>query len=391
MRVGFFTDCYLPSGFGVETSIETFRKTLEQMGHSVFVFAPYFPGYKDENPNVFRFRSVRVIKKPPMHLAFPFLPLNGLKQRVDLPLDIVHSQTPFGMGLLGKYVSYHQKIPLLYTHHTHYPEYVKVYFKEKLVLPKLAEFLVKWYSDMCNGVIAPSLKIKRLLQKYGVKKQIFVLPTGINLEFFRKKPGLRERIRKQLTIKASQKVLLFVGRMGKEKNLDFLIKALAEIVKIIPQARLVMVGDGPYLPFLKELALNLGLAENTIFTGSVSYPEIPGYYQAADVFLFASLTDTQGLVILEAIASGLPVVALKDEAFSQMVLAHKNGFLIKKASPRDFAQKVIKLLENPVLWKNFSKQSQRIAQGLSKENQTKRLLQIYRKWVGKAPLICRSM
>lgn len=379
MRIGFFTDCYLPSGFGVETSIETFRKTLEQMGHQVFVFAPYFPVYKDENPNVFRFRSVRIIKKPPIHFAFPFLPLNGLRERVDLPLDIVHSQTPFGMGLLGKYVSYHQKIPLLYTHHTHYPEYAKVYFKEKLVLPKLAEFLVKWYSDMCDGVIAPSLKIKRLLQKYGVKKQIFVLPTGINLEFFRKEPGRKEKIRAQLKIKAAQKVLLFAGRMGKEKNLDFLVKSCAEIVKIIPQTRLVMVGDGPHLPILKELARDLKLTENIIFTGSISYSQIPGYYQAADVFLFASLTDTQGLVILEAIASGLPVVALKDEAFSQMVLARKNGFLIKKARPKDFAQKVIELLENPVLWKNFSKQSLQISRDFSKESQAQKLVQIYQK------------
>jgi 1,2-diacylglycerol 3-alpha-glucosyltransferase len=135
MKIGFFTDTYLPVVHGVEISIETFRKSLEKMGHKVFIYAPHAPGYKDKNPNVFRFQSIRVIEKPEMRLAFPFLPKDHFGEIIDFKLDIAHAHTPFSMGLLAKYIADHQKIPLVYTHHTHYPEYAKFYLKEKVIAP----------------------------------------------------------------------------------------------------------------------------------------------------------------------------------------------------------------------------------------------------------------
>ena len=180
MRIGFFTDSYLPATHGVEVSIETFRTNLEKAGHKVFVYTPAVPGYTDSNRRVFRLKSVRVIDNPEMRLAFPSFKTATLRI-VRFKLDIVHVHTPFTVGLLGKYIATHQGIPILYTHHTHYPEYAKAYLKERVVLPYLAQSLSAWFANISDTVIAPSPKIKAILRAYGMHKPIHVLPTGLRL------------------------------------------------------------------------------------------------------------------------------------------------------------------------------------------------------------------
>lgn len=377
MKIGFFTDTYLPVIHGVEVSIETFRKSLEKRGHKVFIYAPYAPGYKDKNKNVFRFRSIKVIKKPEMRFALPFLPKDHFDKIMNLKLDIVHSHTPFSMGLLAKYVADHQKIPLIYTHHTHYPEYAKFYLKEKIITPLLARFLSGWYSNMADAVIAPSFKIKKLLAEYGVKKTkpIYVLPTGVNINLFKKSAKRSFFVRRKFLIFPRAKVLIFVGRMGREKNLEFLLKSFSEVVKSAGDVFLLMVGDGPFLKELRELAGDLGIERNVVFTGAVPHKEIPDYYKAADVFVFSSKTETQGIVILEAMASGLPVVALKDEAFREIVIDGKNGFLVKSRKAKIFANKI---LNSFAFHGEFSKNSRETACEFSEEKQAEKLLGIYK-------------
>jgi len=380
MRIGFFTDTYLPVIHGVEVSIETFRKNLEKMGHEVFIFAPQAIGYKDKNPRVFRFRSIKVIKKPEMRLALPFLPKDTFEKVLNLKLDIAHAHTPFSMGLFARYVANYQKIPLVYTHHTHYPEYAKFYLKERIITPLLARYFSAWFANQAQAILVPSYKMKRFLLEYGVKraKPIHILPTGVNLEIFKKSKEGFIKIRKKLKIPFESKVLLFVGRMGEEKNPSFLLYTMEEILKKFNNVFLLMVGDGPILEKLKNLALKLKIEKNVIFTGAIPHSKIPAYYQAANVFVFSSQTETQGIVILEAIASGLPVVALKDEAFKDMVVENKNGFLIKKVSPKSFAKKVLEILKNSSLCKKFSLNSQKIASFFSEKNQAKKLIKIYK-------------
>jgi glycosyltransferase involved in cell wall biosynthesis len=381
MRIGFFTDTYLPVIHGVEVSIETFRKELEAMGHQVFIFAPESPGYKDKNPKVFRFKSQRLIENPEMYYAFAFLPVSRNFKEIDhFKLDIVHAHTPFSLGLLAKYISERQIIPLIYTHHTHYPEYVKAYFGEELLLPYLAKIYSTWFVNNSNAVIAPSLKIKKLLQDYGVKKtiQIHILPTGINLKFFKKSVKNRQNLRKKLKISPETKILLSVSRIGKEKNIEFLIKAFHELLKRRKDVLLLLVGDGPILEHLKKISQKLGIAPFIKFAGRIPSEEVPFYYQSSDVFLFASLTETQGIVILEALGCGLPVVALKDDAFSDVVLDGKNGFLIKKQSPKIFAQKITSILNNPTLYKKFSDSALKTAQKFSEKKVVEKLVEIYK-------------
>ena len=380
MRIGFFTDSYLPALHGVEISIESFRKTLESMGHEVYVYAPESPGYKDKNPNVFRFKSKRVIKNPEMRFAFDFLPIGrSFLEITRFKLDVVHAHTPFGLGFLAKFLSERQLIPLIYTHHTHYPEYAKIYFKEKVLLPYLAQVYTTWFSNISHAVIAPSLKMKKLLRNYGVKRKVpvYIMPTGVDLNIFKKSEKNRQALREKLKISPETKVLLSVSRIGKEKNIEFLLKVFVEILKKKGDVLFLIVGDGPFLEQLKKMAQRLKIEHNIIFTGRVSSQKVAAYYQAADIFLFASLTDTQGIVLLEALASGLPTVVLKDDAFSGVVLDNKNGFSVSPKIPKIFAKKAMTLLEDQELYKEFSTAAVGTASKFSDMNSAKNLLKIY--------------
>jgi glycosyltransferase involved in cell wall biosynthesis len=385
MRVGFFTDSYLPATHGVEVSIETFRRNLEKAGHQVFVYAPAVPGYIDRNRRVFRFKSIRVIDVPEMRLALPVVQDGNLQELTRFPLDVVHVHTPFTVGLLGKHIANQQRIPIIYTHHTHYPEYAKAYLRERVVLPFLAKSLSAWFSNMSDAVIAPSPKIKTLLKAYGVRKPIYVLPTGIRLQQFKRtRTSARKAraLRTRLAIPRRERVLLFVGRLGREKNIDFLLRAFGVVRQRRPDVCFVLIGEGPIRDQLQSLATRLAPANAAIFTGAVAHAEIASYYQAADVFLFASLTDTQGIVVLEAIASGLPVVALRDEAFTLMVKDRQNGVLLRRdASARRFAGAVDALLQDQEQWRRFSTASIRIARQFSEEHQAQQLASLYKRLV----------
>lgn len=382
MKIGFFTDSYLPAVHGVEISMEAFRTNLEKLGHEVFIYAPRSPGYKDKNPRVFRLESMRVVKEPEMRLAFPLAHKGKLKDIVNFKLDIVHAHTPFSLGLLGKFIAAHQKIPFIYTHHTHYPEYAKAYFKEKFILPKIAKAWSAWFCENSDAVIAPSYKIKKLLRDYGVKKPIYVLPTGIDLKLFKRtaKSWKSARLlRKKLKLSEKDKLLVFVGRIGREKNIEFLIKSAAEIADKRSDVKFIIVGTGPYFQKYKTAVKKLGL-NNVVFTGAVPHKNLPVYYQAADLFVFASLTETQGIVILEAMASGLPVIALKDDAFREIVTDNKNGFLIDpNSSPAFFVKKALEILDDSALHKKFSRASLQIVKNFSEEKQAEKLAEIYKK------------
>jgi len=380
MKIGFFTDYYLPSGAGVTVSIETFRKEMEKRGHKVFIFAPASKNYKDKNPNVYRFKSLTLSKARDLYLALPFLPEKRKIQEVlNLKLDIIHAQSPFSLGFLGKYVAIRQKIPFIYTHHTHLEEYAKFYLKENFFTPSLAKTWTTFFCNLSNPIITPSEKIKKVLQNYGVKNKIFVLPTGVDLSVFKKIAKQKSLLRKKLNIDQKSKILMFVGRMEAEKNPLFLIEALKEVLKKRNDVFLIMIGTGPYEKKAKELAEKLGIERFVRCTGRVPYEEIPSFYQGSDIFSFPSLTETQGIVVLEAEAAGLPVVVLKDDVFAGIVKDGKNGFIIKKQKPEVFAASLLKILDDKKLYNKFSKASQKIAKSFSKEKQAKKLLDIYKK------------
>ncbi|MDE2001792.1 MAG: glycosyltransferase [Patescibacteria group bacterium] len=381
MRIGFFTDSYLPTVHGVEISIDTFRKDLEKLGHKVFVYAPYTPGYKDKSREIFRMDSVRVIRKPEMRLAFPIVHDGNLRKLIDFKLDIVHAQTPFSMGLLGKFVSERQKIPLVYTHHTDYVNYAKAYFKKETFLPPIARSWSVLFSNLSDAIVAPSPKIKHELLRDGVTQPISIVPTGINPKLFAPTHELNHRaqqLKKSLGLSPDDDVIIFVGRMGAEKNVPFLLRSYRELIRSGSRANLLMVGDGPDLKKYRNFAKKHKL-DRMLFTGQVPHDRIPSYYRMADLFAFPSLTETQGIVVLEALASGLPAIVLKDEAFAGVVADNMNGLVVPRHSPKLFADRMHRALSNAALYNRLSRSAVRTAREFSESKEAQRLAALYKK------------
>ncbi len=354
------------------------------MGHEVFIFAPYMSNYQDKDPEVFRLVAVKVHNNPEIRFGLPFIHSGHIKKLSSFKLDVIHAQTPGTVGLLGKYLAYHHKIPFIYTHHTDYAAHSKNNFNGRKILPAIVNWWIKVFSNMADVVIVPSNKISDVLGSYGVKKTIFLIQTGINLGTFAK---TQETIRVADILKndlgiASSKNIIFVGRMSNEKNIDFLIQAFAKISEHRHDIKLLFVGDGPNLADFKAKVKTLNL-KNIIFVGSIPHEKTSTYYQAGNLFVFSSYTDTQGLVLMEAVASGLPVVALKDGAFEGIVINDENGYLVEKDSTDEFAKKVLTILDNELLSAKFSANSLRIARNFSEEEQAAKLLEIYRKTISK--------
>lgn len=373
MKIGFFTDTY--SKFGVEISMASFAKELEELGHEVFIFAPFY--FKDPlpQPRLFRFLSLPVIAGAP-RLVFPFLPAEKWQELLKLKLDVCHIHTPFAMGMAGILFGRRHGIPVLYTNHIDYVAYAKVSWM-KIFPSAFVKLYLRFFANRCSRVIAPSRKIENMLKDYGAKKPIAVLSTGINLKAFKKLDEAKKALREKLQLPQDSKILLYVGRLTREKNIEFLLKAFkAATQKSGLKVIFLLVGGGPYEQEIKERVKNLEVADAVKFAGLIPHSEIPLYYQGSDIFVFASHTDTQGIVMLEAAASGLPILALKDEAFEGMVFDKQNGFLLED-SAEIFANHILLLLQNPNLYQRFSENSLKIVQGFSEESQTKKLVQIY--------------
>jgi 1,2-diacylglycerol 3-alpha-glucosyltransferase len=279
---------------------------------------------------------------------------------------------------MGYYYAYIKKVPFVHTYHTLYPEYIKSYIlKGRLITPRMVGKLSAVFSNRCDLTIAPSIKIKKLLESYGVTKAIDVLATGVNVKDYAQIVK-SNNFRKQYGLKPNDKLLIFVGRLGKEKNIDFLISAMPLIQKQIKNAKLIIIGDGPHRVNLQKQAIKLKIKDSVIFTGYFKKSEVVKAYQSSDIFAFASLTDTQGMVVVEAAAAGLPIVAVKDDAFGEFLQNGQNGFNTQH-NKKDFSNKVVQILSNKSLYNKMSKKSQEIARKFTIEKQAKKLVGIYRK------------
>ena len=378
MNIGFFTDTYLPQVNGVVTSVESFRLGLEALGHQVFIFAPKVRGYKDlaENKSkVFRFTSFRMNFMPSSgsnlanRLSLPFS-LRAYLKLSDLKLDLVHSHTEFGMGQLACFVAATYRIPHIHTYHTIYPEYVHYFAKGRMISSRAAEKLSAMYCNVCTAIVAPSERVKDLLWKYGVRKPVEIIGTGIDYKEARS--GNRQAGRKKFNL-GKDFVCAYVGRLGKEKSVEQALRAFADLN--FPNKRLLIVGDGPDKENLQELAQKLGMADRAIFTGYLTRQEVMDAYAAADALCFSSRTETQGLVILEAEAAGLPIVAMDDPAICEYVEDGKNGFLVN--SVEEFTLALAKLASSEKLREQMGTASQKIAKNFTHISQSQKLLKVY--------------
>lgn len=373
MKIGIFTDSFRPYKSGVVRSIESFSNQLTSLGHDVYVFGPHYPNCEKEE-RVFRFISIPAPTQPDFSLAIPFSPKLG-KTIVELGLEIIHVQSPFLLGRLGMKYAKKYKIPLVFTYHTLYDQYVHYVPFAKSISKKLMQKMCADFSNQCDLVIAPTSIVEDYIKRSGVKTKVINISTGIDIEeFYETDPHW---LRSVFNFRPDQKILLHVGRMGKEKNIPFLLHSFKEILKEEPEVGLVIVGGGTEEKYLQTLAEELEIDDFVFFTGILPRKQVIDAYAGADIFVFASLTETQGLVLCEAKAAGLPVVAINAFGASEMVENHVDGFLTK-SSLEEFKKKILLLVKDDDLRKTMSKNARINADKMSSFTQTNKLVEAYK-------------
>ncbi|MFD1484806.1 glycosyltransferase family 4 protein [Lacticaseibacillus baoqingensis] len=317
MNIGIFTDTYFPQVSGVATSIKTLKEDLERKGHTVYIFTttdPHLPESAVE-PNVFRFTSVPFVSFTDRRIAVRGL-FHAYAVAKELKLDIVHTQTEFSMGYIGKFVARQLKIPTVHTYHTMYEDYLHYVMNGHLLRPYHVRQFMRAYLYHVSGVIAPSERTADSLLGYGIKTPMAIIPTGVDLTQFKR--AQNENLRADLGL-SDVPVLLSLSRVAYEKRIDRVVGAMPAILAQQPDAVLLVVGDGPAKADLEAQAEQLGLGEHVRFIGEVDHDAVADYYRAADVFVSASDSESQGLTYIEAMAAGRKVVACAGE-YTQSLL-----------------------------------------------------------------------
>jgi 1,2-diacylglycerol 3-alpha-glucosyltransferase len=343
MRVALFTNNYLPFRGGVTTAVETLRRGLERLGHRAGVFAPAARPPIADSPWVFRYPSVPAPTYPGFALPVPLSRRVHELARAFAP-DIVHAQHPFLLGPTARRFARRHRIPLVFTYHTRYEKYAHYVPLPERLVALLAVRLSCRFAASTDLVIAPSERIAGTLRARGVTAPVAVVPTGVPLELFA--PGDRSGARRALGFPGDTTLCLYVGRLDREKSVERIIDAFASVADAVSSAHLSLVGQGTYEGELRQRAASSPARDRIRFHGGMDREALPLYYRAADLFLFASETETQGLVLAEAHASGLPAVAVRASGVDEVVRDGETGVLTK-AEAREFADAAIGLLLDP--------------------------------------------
>jgi 1,2-diacylglycerol 3-alpha-glucosyltransferase len=372
MKIGFFTDSYLPSHDGVATSVSSSAAELIKLGHQVSIIAPRQNAIKDKK-NVYRLLSIRLFKNPEIFSALS-IPQPIYFKLLTLRFDIIHGHSGGPVTFLGWQLAKLFNVPFVATYHTKWRYYLH-YFPLRFALkPWMFEKLSAFLANLCTAIIAPTENVKTELLSYGVKKPIVVIPSGIYIENFAHVP--KNFLKERLAIPQDKKILLTVGRLEEEKSPDFLIQAFLTIYRLDKNVVLVFVGEGREKTKLQKLAIKYAIQDAIYFAGTFDYEEMPKVYADGTIFLFASTTETQGLVITEALASGLPVVAVKDAVYTHIIEEGFNGFTTKKDNEQ-FAKKVCLLLEDKELRTRLGENAKKSAQQFSVHTCVKLLESMY--------------
>jgi glycosyltransferase involved in cell wall biosynthesis len=372
-RVIIFSNAYKPTLSGVVTSIDLFRRGLITAGHDVHLIAPVYEDYQDEEPYVFRFPAMDLTNWVDASVVLPLKSLMEATVRGIKP-TIIHSQHPLLMGDLAVEFAKEYQAPLVFTFHTLYDAYAQKYVPiVQDLIGKMADDFVRGYLEKCTHIVAPTHSIRELIrEKYVRKIPISVVPTPIDLSQY--KNLAEDKIRDRLGLKNAE-ILLFLGRIAEEKNLDFLLKVFKEILVERPGVKLLIVGKGTSLNSIERLAGELGITRDVLFTGAVPHHEVPDYMAAADVFVFPSEVETQGLVLIEAMAAGTPAVAVVTTG-SQDVLANGGGILVSSDEVA-FKKAVLDLLTNNGYREIIGEKALQVARSYTIEAATSKMEKVY--------------
>jgi glycosyltransferase involved in cell wall biosynthesis len=346
VRVAIFSDCYFPTINGVVTSIKLQIEALRELGHEVDLYCPrYAKPFGDDE------FTCRMAAFPfPFHKAeqvtLPWPP-SAMKRFWTQNYDVFHLQTPFNVGMMGLAAAWWRRVPRVFHHHTLWEEYVDYLPIPKKATQAASVAVCRWLAMRCQGVISPSHQVRERFAAQGVTCPIDVIPTGIRGADFQNGTPRPE-------LNPQEEVCLYIGRLAHEKSLDVVVRVFAGIHQERPQTRFWLVGDGPARSSLQQQVDEAGLKGVTTFFGFVDRASLKDFVASAKLFLFASQTETQGLVLLEAQAGGLPVVAVRASGVDEAVDPGVTGFMVEPGDEAGMTASALRLLSDPQLHQSFS-------------------------------------
>lgn len=377
MRIAIFSECYTPVTNGVVTSIVTLRDALRALGHTVYVFAPGTP-QPDDDADVFRLPELP-FPRHPYHFARPFprLPLDF----AALDVDIIHCQHPFTIGRMGADLARKYDLPMVYTAHSLYDMMIAC-AKSPLVRkmgPQAVRGFMRRFCARAQYVIAPTRHTRDALRADGVRARFAVVPSGVQPPIIR--PEAREETRRRLNLAPETPLLLYVGRLGPEKRLDLLLEAAqlltaADLPGTTADFRLALVGDGQCREDLESQTLELGLQDRVVFVGAQAHATIGDWYAAGDLFVLPSPAETQGLVLVEAMACGLPCIAVDQGGPRELITQGETGIRVTPDAA-SLARAVDFLLRSPEVCQRFWEQGRERAAEFSPEAMARSMLSLY--------------
>lgn len=376
MNILMLTNTYLPHVGGVARSVETFAVAFRERGHRVLVVAPKFDGMPDIEQDVVRVPALLDLMGSGFSLPLPIPGL--LSEALDaFRPNIVHSHHPYLLGMTAMRIARYHQLPLVFTHHTLYEEYTHYVAADAAAIRRFVAELATAYANLCEQVIAPSESLADLLRRRGVETSIEVIPTGVDVDGFSEGDGSALRARQGIPEEAF--VVGHLGRLAPEKNVGYLAEAVAMFLHQTPQAHFLVVGNGPSAEEMTEILTRTGVAPRVHFAGVARGKQLTDAYHAMDAFAFTSQSETQGMVLTEAMAAGLPVVALDGPGVREVVSDGRNGRLLPSASPAtEFAAAIDWIHDRPPTERSsLRREALKTADAFSVERTTKKALAVY--------------
>lgn len=383
MRIAIFSDTFLPQTNGVAIVVYRSAVALGELGHDVRVFTVSknhekdFESIAEGKFSVVTLPSVNVPVYAGERLTIPIG--TTLRKIKEFSPQIIHTHTPFSVGWEAVWAHKLFKIPLVGTHHTFYDHYLRYVKMDYEWAKKPSWKYVVTYYNRCDLALSASKSLADELKSQGLKRPIEVLPNLINTELFKPIPGKTAKNKLKAKFGIKGKSLVYMGRVSYEKSIDQVLRAFKLVVCKMPEVKLMIVGDGPERTYLEKLAGDLGIKNNVIFLGFRHNHELVEALQANDVFVTMSKSENLPLSILEAMAIGLPVVAVNALGIPEIVKNNENGFLVSRDNPEEMAKKIMELIKNGKLMKKFSLAARRLALSYSQEKIAKSLENIYQK------------
>jgi glycosyltransferase involved in cell wall biosynthesis len=377
MNICMFTNTYLPHVGGVARSVSVLGADLRKLGRRTLIVAPEYPetSEKDEAASgVLRLPAIQNFNGSDFSLRIP-MPFLVSEKVKDFAPDLVHSHHPYLLGDTALRTARQLGIPAVFTHHTRYEQYVHHVTEDLETLRKFAQNLATEYANLCSAVIAPSRSIARLMRSRGVTRPIHEIPTGVDTDFL--SSGKSEAFRRRWKIPETASVAGHVGRLSREKNLKYLAAAAARFLKNDDGRYFIVVGEGPEAAAFSA-ACEAGFENRLVMAGRLTGQDLCDAYAAMDLFAFSSLSETQGMVVAEAMAAGNPVIALDAPGVREMIEDGRNGRLLSTdASPEAFAEALEEMVADPGRRETMAREARKTADSVSRTNCARRVADLY--------------